>query len=1030
MTVGGPSPPIVSSHGDTMLISLYDKDRFFDAKLHLVALEENRIVLASFVGLPEAVRAITAGMIEGRPIKIVQDFHYRHYGENYKFLVKPIGLGDVAHGLVYHSQATIEGITEQANTTEQDTLKGYIAVLDGDIQRAVADHVIKRFSLPTAWKDEYWRIFSPFIQRLTIVRNPAFNSIWPDFQILKLEISEDRVKEIMTDCIKNGVLKIEKGIWQGIFRPGMTLKEYLTENAEILAKKLRGKKPRYIQGTPLHPAIGDMARVPLPAQASVVQGLWNAFQDGHSTVIINGAMGTGKSIMACAMSNVFHYENLKKGKKGTAILLSAPSITLAKWMNAEILPTLPEAKVTIINSTDEALKLLRKVRNGYKPEGLEFYLVSLDRAKLGAVPHFAGTWKRVKDTYLQYAWHCPECGRPLVKKDDDGEKYVYVEWEDIAEGSPPDPINLQSKPLNSNGLPFVPKWRRQGKKLDKCNAHLIDEGLICESPLWRPALKSRGETTMSPRWNVSLILKKIKGFFDLYIVDEVHQAKAEDSGRGDAFAQLVGVAPKRLLLTGTLTTGRSSSIKEILWRTKPEMLLKQGFNHKTSAVAWARRYGKLKTVIEVEEGDHGWVVRKKRKAKQPQELPGINPQLTVQLLDFTAFIDLPDLGLPLVPLKEEVEIVQLDDEHYQEYKEFHDTLYEKCKGLAIVGVKGAFSKFIPATINYACHPALGAEVKFISRGEDGNKKIETISAKAFSKDYFTAKERRLVEIVKEELAKGRGCVIYNNYTDTYQMNERTLYVLKQHGISAKILDEPNTLKRMERLKKLEDQGVKVIITNMKLVEVGLDLLAWPTIIFNQLNYEINTVRQASRRAWRVGQDRTCKVIYLVADGTQEMAQFLHLVKQRSHALMVEGILDQSPLKDFAKDEQNTLAADLANCFAKSGLADVWKSLADKELEHVEMVDEADFKQVLAERMKLLANRTRELCGLPPIGDSAKVKEVQVEENKAAKPAADNKADEETKTPEPELVSFEPVVENPVQLSLFDFIDEQTAVQKG
>ncbi|MFD1362773.1 DEAD/DEAH box helicase family protein [Lentibacillus salinarum] len=956
-----------------MDIKMYANERHFDGKLHLAAIDDDseigeHLVFSSFVGLPEAVRAMTAGFVEGRPMRIEHDEYRGFSGEHHKMLVKPIGQGDVAHGMVYHAQATIDGISDIANAEEEDTLKGYIVCTDGDVGTAIAEHVIRRFSLPNAWKAEYSSIFSPFIRELKVIRNQAFQNLWPDFKMFRLNISEKQVKVLITEKISEGVLKIEQGDLNGTFHPGMSMKEYLTENAKILAKKLRNKEPRYLQGAPIHPSIGDMARVPFPSQAGVVQGLWNVFQDGNPMTMVNGAMGVGKTIIACAMANRFHAENIKNGKSGSAFLISAPSITLNKWKYEEILKTLPNAKVTIINSTEQALKLLDKVRNGYKPQGMEFYLLSLDRAKLGHVPHFAGIWKRVRGSKHQYTWHCPDCYQPLVKKDEDGEEYVHVEWDDIAEGEAPDPDDLRAyDSLNPNGLSFVPKWKKKAKQFGKCNHHLMTgEEPSCNSKLWRPAVKSRGETRMKDRWNISLIMKKIKGFFDLYICDEVHQAKAEDSGRGDAFGQLVQAAPKQLLLTGTLTTGLSSSIKEILWKTMPYHLLKQGFDHRTSAVAWARRYGKIKTVINHEEQDNGWVVRKKRKAQQPREEAGISPQLTVQLLDFTAFLDLPDIGLPLVNLKEEAEIVKLDDDHEAKYKVFHEELHQACKTKAHAGSKGAFAKFIPATINYADNPSLGARVAFTKVDKSGTKSVETFEAEALPKDYFTAKERKLVETVRKELDQGRGCVIYNNYTGTYEMNDRTKYVLEVHGIDATILNESNTLKRSEKLKQLENDGVKVIICQMKLVEVGLDLMAWPTIIFNQLNYEINTVRQASRRAWRVGQDKECKVIYLVADGTQEMSQFLHLVKQRSHALMVEGVMDKSPLSGYAQDEQNNLASDLANCFADSGLADVWKSLADKELEHVEMVDEANFKDVLQERMEQLSNKTRELCGLPPM----------------------------------------------------------------
>lgn len=187
-----------------MNISMYTDERHFDGKLHLAVIDDDsefdyRLVFTSFVGIPEAVRAITAGFVESRPLKIEQDEYRGYSGEHHKFLVKPMGNGDVAHGMIYHAQATIDGISDIANTKETDTLKGYIICTDGDVETAIADHVIRRFSLPTAWKDEYWHIFSPFIRRLKVIHNQAFKNLWPDFKMYRLDISEEQAKDFITD---------------------------------------------------------------------------------------------------------------------------------------------------------------------------------------------------------------------------------------------------------------------------------------------------------------------------------------------------------------------------------------------------------------------------------------------------------------------------------------------------------------------------------------------------------------------------------------------------------------------------------------------------------------------------------------------------------------------------------------------------------------------------------------------------------------------------------------------------------------
>lgn len=962
--------------------------KVFDAVLHMCVYDpvdfmKREIVMASYLGLPESVKAISASILSGYSVKLVHQKQMDHNRYvrisqgNYHRMEKPVGLGDVVHGIVYHSQLTLAGIekivtnSDNKKDKEKNEPVAYIIALDGDIRKAVSEHLIARYGLPEEWKEQYPDLVmekKEYVKELEIIHNPAFD-IWKNAKAIKLEVTEKRILDMIDRHLKEGRFRIPPSNVQGVFRPGMTTSEYIRENVVHLAKKLGELKPYHDFSDPLHPEIARMGRIPFPAQAHMIQGLYNRLVEDGKTDICNADMGTGKSIIACGVMHLM-YKNRPKSKKGMAVLLAAPGITLTKWVKNEILPTLPYAKVNILQSTEDALKLLKKIRGGYRPSGLEVTLVGLDRIKFGPEPYFAGVWKRIAQEKDAYAWHCPDCGEPLKVK---GVKdFIPADWEAAAEGKPPTEEELQiarvKKELLPNGLPkwFKVVWSKS-KRISKCQA--------CGAKLYRPALRSRGETKNRPRWFISRILKKARKYFDLFICDEVHQTKAEGTGRGNAFGKVVKAAKNNLLLTGTLLNGKSSSVKEILWRTDPGELLEAGITHETGQIEWAARYGKLKEVIRLNNTETGWTTEQKRVALQPTEEPGIAPQLVAQfLLHKTAFLELPDLGLPLVEIKEEPIFVKMDDHHYEAYSEFHRQLEEQCKQRSIAGGRGVWSKFIPATINYADRPDLEHVVRFGFEKEDVR-----VSAVRFPEDYYHAKERKLVQLVKENLAEGRGVIIFNNYTAKFGLNERLRDVLKQHGItSVRILKEPDPMKRQQVLEKYAEEGVKVIICNMKLVEVGLDLLAWPTIIFYQLSYDVNMVRQASRRAWRIGQNRECRVYYLVYNGTQQMAQFLKVMAGRGHAMMAEGKLDKSELSRFSIDSQSALAADLAQCIATEEVADAWKELAKRDVADIRMVAEAEFAQVLKEEMKRLTDETRRLCGVL----------VEAAENEAEEAAAD------------------------------------------
>ncbi|MGI2295564.1 hypothetical protein [Paenibacillus sp. GXUN7292] len=695
--------------------------------------------------------------------------------------------------------------------------------------------------------------------------------------------------------------------------------------------------------------------------------------------------------MGCGVVHVLHERRKRRtGKSGMAVLLAAPGITLPKWKTKEIEATIPNVKVNIIRNGNDALALLRKVKAGYKPSTVEFTMVGIDRAKLGSESYFDGIWKRMhtaskREDKLTYAWHCPDCGKPIMvpldDKKDDEDQLVPAGWDAFAEGVAPTDEDImearRNRQLLSNGLPkdWKVKWIRKASIKRSCDNEvaLLGESATedarmlypisrkCKAQFFRPALKSRGETNIKPRINISQVLKRLKGWFDLFIMDEAHQAKGADSGRGDAFGQMVKSAKRTMMLTGTLTTGKSTSVKELLWRTDPKLLLDAGIDYHTGDIEWATRFGKIEQIIKDDEGDVGVVTRKKKRSITSREAPGIAPQMTAQfLIHKSVFLELTDMGLPLVELKEIPMFLEMDKEHALEYRRFHDTLYDACKIASVrsSGVSGAWSKFNPATLMYASRPELGMTVTL----GDGVYEAKPIGTEADSH----ALERWLIETVQMELADGRGCIIYNQFTGNYGMNERVQTILSRNGIRSQILDEPNPEMRTTRLAEYEEAAVPVIITNMKLVEVGLDMMYWPTIIYNQLSYEVNTVRQSSRRSWRIGQDRECRVYYPIYNGTQKMKQFLHIMSARGHALMVEGRLDKSELAEYSRDSQSSLARDLASCFAGAEVAAAWERLAAKEMEGLEIIAEANFKEVLQQRMKDLADETLRLCGIDPV----------------------------------------------------------------
>src|SRR6516162_6546875 len=124
----------------------------------------------------------------------------------------------------------------------------------------------------------------------------------------------------------------------------------------------------------------------------------------------------------------------------------------------------------------------------------------------------------------------------------------------------------------------------------------------------------------------------------------------------------------------------------------------------------------------------------------------------------------------------------------------------------------------------------------------------------------------------------------------------------------------------------------VVLSHPKLVETGLDLFDkggsynFPTLIFYQSGYNLFTMRQASRRAWRIGQRKDCKVIYLYFGGTLQARAMALMGKKMEAAQALEGKFSAEGLASMAGEEgsaEMALAKSLADRIEEGDAARSW-----------------------------------------------------------------------------------------------------------
>src|SRR5947209_5363944 len=101
---------------------------------------------------------------------------------------------------------------------------------------------------------------------------------------------------------------------------------------------------------------------------------------------------------------------------------------------------------------------------------------------------------------------------------------------------------------------------------------------------------------------------------------------------------------------------------------------------------------------------------------------------------------------------------------------------------------------------------------------------------------------------------------------------------------------------------------------------NLDLLDFPTIIFYESGYSLHTLRQASRRSWRIGQRRPVRVKFLCYEGTMQTS-CLHLMgKKLLVALTMEVIFAGEVLQSIEEDD-DILAATARELVERNGIGE-------------------------------------------------------------------------------------------------------------
>ena len=178
-----------------------------------------------------------------------------------------------------------------------------------------------------------------------------------------------------------------------------------------------------------------------------------------------------------------------------------------------------------------------------------------------------------------------------------------------------------------------------------------------------------------------------------------------------------------------------------------------------------------------------------------------------------------------------------------------------------------------------------------------------IQVPPLSEERLYPKEQALVDLVAAERLQGRRVLVYATHTGTRDITERMDSILTRHGFKVAVMkaDAVAPERREAWVAQRVEEGVDVLVCHPRLVQTGLDLVEFPTICWYETDYSVYTMRQASRRSWRIGQTEPVQVVFMAYRNTLQADALKLVAKKLQSSLAVEGELPEDGLAAYGDD---------------------------------------------------------------------------------------------------------------------------------
>jgi len=659
------------------------------------------------------------------------------------------------------------------------------------------------------------------------------------------------------------------------------------------------------------------------AQKHVIAAVTRGLQDRDSILLI-GQMGVGKTALggAASIAIASHIATAFQGemRSDQVTLVVAPPHLIDKWKR-ELVSIAPKAFIERLDRHEDVRQFMSKVET-LGATVPKIGLIKRDLTKLGCPWESSVIWRNEAVALWRFGAPVPDGYLPQQR----------IRRERVPKCPHCGSVVMQEKKGVSAAASQA--WLEGGKRT--C--------AVCQSPLWRES-RDRGAQPKpgekyppkNPRYRLDEYLKRIyPDRVFLLIWDEVHEAQHSDTGNGEAFSRMAGIAKKTLAMTGTPFNGRSSSIFNLEYAINPRVrerynwggarrldrkergartfqeVISESANQRGRAESrWVADMGVREQVVEERpsyDRDTGAYTGTSTYERPYQEAPGISPLLVAEVLDHAIFFSLGDLGKAL-PQYEEIALpVELDADVYAEYDRTRARLKDyliqrRWEGDATF--RGAYLQWSMGWVNAPFRPY--EVIHNLKHPITGAKEPYTVaSIPSYGEERIYAKEQALIDLVRAELAENRPCVIYFRQTATRDIQPRLETLLRQQMPEARTFILKNTVDAERREAVIEREiakGTNIVLCNPELVKTGLDLIHFPTLIFYELVFNLSTLMQAAARSYRLNQTHEhCKVFYLFAEGTMEQTAVQLMSRKQRAAKLLTGDIGLTGLDALTESE--------------------------------------------------------------------------------------------------------------------------------